>query len=542
VPESEVDGDGDLVLACDDCDDADPGAFPGAAEACDGIDNDCDGLIPSNELDADLDGFAGCAGDCDDTNPTVHPDAAEGCDGIDNDCDGSPAADEVDADLDGAMVCDGDCDDTDPSVAPDAAEVCDGLDNDCDAVVPADEADADGDGQRLCEGDCDDDDAAVHPSASEVCDGIDNDCDTVLPADEVDGDGDGWLPCGGFVNNGAGLSGGDDCDDAAVAIHPGADEGCDGLDSDCDGSLGAQESDGDGDGQTGCDGDCDNDDPAIHSAAIEVCDGIDQDCDGTVDDGFDTDGDGVTSCDGDCDDADPSVSPLAAEICNGLDDDCDGLVDDDDGNVTDMAPWYIDQDVDGYGDDSIAVTTCDQPSGYVGDAGDCDDDDDEINPGVLEECNGVDDDCDGAADSDLVCPCNLEEYGGHTYLFCDDVSNWTNARDDCRDHDNYELVTISDGSEQSWIQGVIASLSSSAWWWIGYNDRDARWWEEPGDAWEWVDGSGSGYTNWAGGQPDDWSTEDCAHLYADGPWNDLACGSTGWDSYVLYFICEATPD
>jgi hypothetical protein len=45
----------------------------------------------------------------------------------------------------------------------------------------------------------------------------------------------------------------------------------------------------------------------------------------------DADGDGVLRCDGDCDDADPAVGPGTAEDCaNGLDDDCDGLVDGDD--------------------------------------------------------------------------------------------------------------------------------------------------------------------------------------------------------------------
>ncbi len=37
------DGDGDGTLSFCDCDDGDPGAHPGSAEVCDGVDNDCDG-------------------------------------------------------------------------------------------------------------------------------------------------------------------------------------------------------------------------------------------------------------------------------------------------------------------------------------------------------------------------------------------------------------------------------------------------------------------------------------------------------------------
>lgn len=40
-----VDADQDGVAAADDCDDSDPSAYPGAVEAWDGVDNDCDGVI-----------------------------------------------------------------------------------------------------------------------------------------------------------------------------------------------------------------------------------------------------------------------------------------------------------------------------------------------------------------------------------------------------------------------------------------------------------------------------------------------------------------
>ena len=45
----EPDGDGDGATVCTDCDDADPGNFPGNPELCDGVDNDCD-LVADNAL------------------------------------------------------------------------------------------------------------------------------------------------------------------------------------------------------------------------------------------------------------------------------------------------------------------------------------------------------------------------------------------------------------------------------------------------------------------------------------------------------------
>lgn len=40
-----------------------------------------------HSVDDDMDGLSECGGDCDDINPTTHPGAAEVCDGLDNDCD-----------------------------------------------------------------------------------------------------------------------------------------------------------------------------------------------------------------------------------------------------------------------------------------------------------------------------------------------------------------------------------------------------------------------------------------------------------------------
>lgn len=76
-----------------DCDDTDSAVLPGAYDAVDGRDNDCNGIVDDGDpnADRDADGWA-VATDCDDENGRVHPEATEiECDGVDQDCDGVDA-------------------------------------------------------------------------------------------------------------------------------------------------------------------------------------------------------------------------------------------------------------------------------------------------------------------------------------------------------------------------------------------------------------------------------------------------------------------
>ncbi|RME23260.1 MAG: hypothetical protein D6798_13880 [Deltaproteobacteria bacterium] len=193
------------------------------------------------------------------------------------------------------------------------------------------------------------------------------------------------------------------------------------------GAVDAVDADGDGHDSTV---DCDDGDASVHPGATEVCDGIDNDCDLLVDEDdaedagtwyLDEDDDGfgdidspVTACEqptgttdvtGDCDDDRATVYPGAPELCDELDNDCDELVDADDPDFEGIPTWYPDIDGDGYGDDAAAIEACTAPEDTVDQGGDCDDTNATRNPGVAEECDGIDNDCDGLvdfADPDLV--------------------------------------------------------------------------------------------------------------------------------------------
>jgi hypothetical protein len=91
----------DCVPAGNDCDDNDRDSFPGNTEVADpqNKDEDCDpSTFGTVDLDKDgyfdaahcnvSDGYMYCGTDCDDRNPRANPGHVEACDGIDNDCNG----------------------------------------------------------------------------------------------------------------------------------------------------------------------------------------------------------------------------------------------------------------------------------------------------------------------------------------------------------------------------------------------------------------------------------------------------------------------
>jgi hypothetical protein len=512
--ETDEDGDGYGEDDCNDGDaSVHPGAVErcdGIDNNCDGQvdegatavfyeDSDADGFgddARATEACAAPEGFVASAGDCDDANPAVFPSAAEACDGLDNDCDGSIDEDVgtvVFADVDGdghgdpatedraCTVEDGfvelgdDCDDADPESFPGNPEVCDEADNNCDGAVDEGvgttfyvDADADGwglvdqtteacavpEGYAAVPGDCVDTDPAVHPAATEVCNGQDDDCDALVDdADDVwdtstggvfytDADADGYgdpansteacsAPSGTVTNSG-------DCNDAEPLAWTGNTESCDSVDNDCNGAVDEgvtttyytdADADGYGDPASSTEacsapsgtvtntGDCNDAEPLAWTGNTESCDSVDNDCNGAVDEGVtttyytDADADGygdpassteacsapsgtVTNS-GDCNDAEPLAWTGNTESCDSVDNDCNGAVDE---GVT--TTYYTDADADGYGDPASSTEACSAPSGTVSDSTDCDDTDASVYPSAPLACDGTDADCDGSIDND----------------------------------------------------------------------------------------------------------------------------------------------
>lgn len=142
---------------------------------------------------------------------------------------------------------------------------------------------------------------------------------------------------------------------------------------------------------TGCEVGLSGDCPAGTTYRHPLCvpDWLTGSCDQDQDDFLDN------TCGGnDCAPTDSRAHPRAPDLCNGKDDDCDGATDED-------APtheWYRDQDGDQWGDGRAPQRQCDQPTGTAARAGDCDDGNPERNPGAAEQCDGVDNDCDGFTD------------------------------------------------------------------------------------------------------------------------------------------------
>ncbi len=235
-------------------------------------------------------GYVTSSTDCNDTNASIHPNAAEVCNGVDEDCDG--LVDEgktvtfyrdVDGDTfggptyttqacaapSGYVTSKTDCNDGDRAINPAATELCDGKDNDCDTSIDEGvkktfyaDVDTDGYGNSSATalactqpagyvtlaGDCNDDLGYVHPGAAERCNSRDDDCDGKTDEDQVtyfaDRDADTYgnenesslYACNATIPSGLVIVAGD-CNDLDATIHPLANDVADHIDNDCDGVI-----------------------------------------------------------------------------------------------------------------------------------------------------------------------------------------------------------------------------------------------------------------------------------------------------------------
>ncbi len=327
----------DGLEACDgldnDCDgEADEGLR--MEEVCDGLDNDCDGETDEGfDLDADPSHCGACGRACAAANAEV---ACEG-----GECRFACAAGFHDANRDPSDGCEYACVPTRGGV-----EACDAIDNDCDGET---------------------DEGVGSP---EVCDGADNDCDMVADEDfDLATDPRNCGACGRVCElpNAEARCGGGNCRVGGCA----------------DGFW-----DLDGLAETGCEYPC-----FQRNGGIEICDGEDDDCDGAVDEDFDLQRDPAHcgACGRDCSLPNAVVTCEAAE-CRQLG--CEAGWHDNDGEpgCEYACEASGDERCDGRDNDCDGETD----EGVLNRCGAC-------GPEPEEICNGLDDDCDGSTDEGPLC-------------------------------------------------------------------------------------------------------------------------------------------
>jgi PKD repeat protein len=340
-----------------DCNDGNNAIYPGATEVCNGVDDDCDGLTDEG-FDVDGDGFTTCQGDCDDSSAIRYPGAMELCNGIDDDCDGL-IDEDFDLDGDTYTVCEGDCDDSNPLVNPGATEICgNGIDDDCNGT-------AEGDAPQL-----------ICPPSTTIACGLDPD---LLPGATLIG------ACPGEEADYAFNSNFDPCVTISTRTWTLMREGdevasCTQTITQVDEIAPTLTNPG-----------TITEFVAGGSPGINVFYTVDSfdDCNDVTLDASHASGSffptGTTTVMVSGSDGCGNVSEISFDVV-----------------VLSTSVWYADTDGDGYGDEFSTFEGSTPPPGFVAIAGDCDDENADVNPDATEVCgNGLDDNCDGFAEGDF---------------------------------------------------------------------------------------------------------------------------------------------
>lgn len=204
--------------------------------------------------------------------------------------------------------------------------------------------------------------------------------------------------------------------------------------------------------------------------------------------------------------------------------------------------WFLDADGDGYGVKEDVMMACSQPDGYAEKADDCDDDDVDASPGVVEVCDSKDNDCDGLEDEYSAMN---ESCGGCTivpddpmmpekaYYFCTGPLMWESAKSVCEDK-AAALVSDEAMAEHDFINGTLDTVApnSGSWWIGGYRAGNLD------TMYTWLSGPkiASGDTRWVFGEGVALA-ERCVVLASPGEmngglWSAIVC------SGKLPYICE----
>ena len=209
----------------------------------------------------------------------------------------------------------------------------------------------------------------------------------------------------------------------------------------------------------------------------------------------------------DCNDTDPLINPVAAERLNGIDDNCNGWVDEgfnatdsDSDGLSDWAEYHVhgtnlslwDSDWDGLSDgDEVNVHGSD-PLTFDNDTdgdgwywfSDCDDEDATRNPGMVEELDGFDNDCDDLIDEDFQ---GMDSDGD--MLFDLDEYNLIGTDPFHNDTDRDGLL---DGEE--WLYTLTDPLSPDLdedgdgyRWFDDCDDNDSARSPDANETWNWID-------------------------------------------------------